>query len=83
MLKKTYSWIDERFKISPLIEFMRHKTVPIHRHTVWYYMGGVALFLFIVQVVTGILLVLYFFGSVFRPAFLFAVNLLYPFSSYG
>ena len=31
----------------------------------------------------GILLVLYFFGSIFRPAFLFAVNLLYPFSSYG
>jgi len=31
----------------------------------------------------GILLVLYFFGSIFRPAFLFAVNLLYPFASYG
>jgi cytochrome b6 len=60
MLKRTYVWIDERFKISPLIEFMRHKRVPVHRHTVWYYMGGVALFLFIVQVVTGILLVLYY-----------------------
>jgi cytochrome b6 len=60
MLKKTYSWIDERFKISPLIEFMRHKTVPVHRHTVWYYMGGVTLFLFITQVVSGILLVLYY-----------------------
>jgi cytochrome b6 len=60
MLKKTYAWIDERFNISPLIDFMRHKSVPVHRHTVWYYMGGVALFLFIVQVVTGILLVLYY-----------------------
>ncbi|MDH3217006.1 MAG: cytochrome bc complex cytochrome b subunit [Candidatus Krumholzibacteria bacterium] len=60
MAKRTYSWLDERFHISPLIEFMRHKYVPVHRHTVWYYMGGVALFLFIVQVVTGILLVLYY-----------------------
>jgi cytochrome b6 len=60
MLKKSYLWIDERFNISPLIEFMRHKSVPVHRHTIWYYMGGVALFLFIVQVVTGILLVLYY-----------------------
>jgi Zn-dependent protease len=31
----------------------------------------------------GILLVLYFFGAVFRPVFLCAVNLLYPFASYG
>jgi cytochrome b6 len=58
--QKTFAWLDDRFRISPLIEFMRHKYVPVHRHTVWYYMGGVALFLFIVQVVTGILLVLYY-----------------------
>jgi cytochrome b6 len=60
MMKKLYTWVDERFNISPLIDFMRHKSVPVHRHTVWYYMGGVTLFLFIVQVVTGILLVLYY-----------------------
>ena len=60
MVHKAYSWVNERYRISPLIEFMRHKYVPVHRHTVWYYMGGVALFLFIVQVVTGILLVLYY-----------------------
>jgi len=60
MAKKLFRWVDERYHISPLIEFMRHKSVPVHRHTVWYYMGGVALFLFIVQVVTGILLVLYY-----------------------
>ncbi len=58
--QRTYSWVDERFRISPLIEFMRHKYVPVHRHTVWYYMGGVAMFLFGVQVITGIMLVLYY-----------------------
>ena len=56
----TFDWVDERFNISPLIEFMRKKNVPVHRQSVWYYMGGVALFLFLIQVGTGILLLLYY-----------------------
>src|SRR5438046_7630415 len=36
------------------------KEVPVHRHSIWYYFGGMTLFLFIVQVVTGILLLLYY-----------------------
>src|SRR5437762_9966149 len=39
---------------------LRDKTVPIHRHTIWYYFGGMTLFLFSVQVGTGILLLLYY-----------------------
>ena len=31
--------------------------VPVHRHSIWYYFGGMTLFLFIVQVVSGIMLV--------------------------
>ncbi len=61
--QRLFGWVDERFRIAPLIEFLRHKKVPMHRHTVWYYMGGVALFLFIVQVITGILLILYYKGD--------------------
>jgi cytochrome b6 len=57
---RVFAWLDERFHLTPLIDFMRHKYVPVHRHTIWYYMGGVCLFLFVVQVVTGILLVLYY-----------------------
>lgn len=60
MVKRFYYWLDERFHLTPLIQFMRHKQVPVHRHTIWYYMGGVTLFLFIVQVFTGILLLLYY-----------------------
>ncbi len=52
--------MDERFNLTPLIEYMQHKQVPVHKHSVWYYMGGVALFLFIVQVCSGILLLLYY-----------------------
>ena len=58
--RRAFSWLDERFHLTPLIDFMRHKYVPVHRHTIWYYMGGVCLFLFVVQVVSGILLVLYY-----------------------
>ncbi len=39
---------------------MGKKYVPVHRHSIWYYFGGVTLFLFIIQVVTGILLLLYY-----------------------
>jgi cytochrome b6 len=42
---------------------MGKKYVPVHRHSIWYYFGGVSLFLFIIQVVTGILLLLYYKGS--------------------
>src|SRR5437899_6506393 len=39
---------------------LREKSIPIHRHTIWYYFGGMTLFLFSVQAVTGILLLLYY-----------------------
>jgi quinol-cytochrome oxidoreductase complex cytochrome b subunit len=39
---------------------MDHKTVPVHSATRWYYFGGITLFLFAIQVVTGILLLFYY-----------------------
>jgi len=53
-------WIDERLDLSPIRNLVEHKKVPIHQHTIWYYMGGVTLFLFIVQVFSGILLLMYY-----------------------
>ncbi|UCF64313.1 MAG: cytochrome bc complex cytochrome b subunit [bacterium] len=58
--EKIYTWVDERYDLSPILKFMSEKNVPVHHHTVWYYMGGVTLFLFITQVVTGILLLFYY-----------------------
>ncbi|HEX9655767.1 MAG TPA: cytochrome b N-terminal domain-containing protein [Bacteroidota bacterium] len=63
LIKKLYAWIDERAQLESLVEFLGKKYVPVHRHSVWYYFGGVSLFLFIIQVVTGILLLLYYKGS--------------------
>jgi quinol-cytochrome oxidoreductase complex cytochrome b subunit len=59
-LKRIYRWVDERVELEGLVHYMGKKYVPVHRHSVWYYFGGVSLFLFIIQVVTGILLLLYY-----------------------
>ena len=54
------AWLDERVNLGEIREFVRHKVVPVHHHTVWYYFGGMTLFLFAIQVCTGILLLLYY-----------------------
>lgn len=62
-LREAYDWVNERVHLEDLVNFMGKKYVPVHRHSVWYYFGGVTLFLFIIQVVTGIMLLLYYKGS--------------------
>jgi len=53
-------WFAERLPLAEVEAAIQHKTVPQHRHSIWYYLGGMTLFFFIVQVVTGILLLLYY-----------------------
>ena len=53
-------WLRDRLGLEALDHLIEQKRVPVHRHTFWYYWGGMTLFLFGVQVVTGILLVLYY-----------------------
>jgi len=55
-----FVWLDERLGLSTVFGIAQKKEVPLHRHSVWYYFGGMTLFLFTVQVVTGILLLLYY-----------------------
>src|SRR5208282_63859 len=54
------SWLDERLGLPEIRELLSHKTVPVHSATMWYYFGGITLFLFTIQVITGILLLLYY-----------------------
>lgn len=61
--QKLYRWLQDRYRIEEIFELVEKKYVPIHRHSVWYYFGGITLFLFIIQVITGILLLLYYKGS--------------------
>jgi cytochrome b6 len=57
---RVQTWIDERFGWGELIAPLKHKTVPRHRLSYWYFLGGITLFLFMIQVSTGILLLLYY-----------------------
>ena len=54
------AWLDERLDLGGLRHFIAEKSVPVHTQKVWYYLGGITLFLFGVQVGTGILLLLYY-----------------------
>ena len=54
------SWLQERLDLEAAMAFMTKKKVPVFYGTVWYYLGGISLFLFVLQVVTGILLLLYY-----------------------
>jgi cytochrome b6 len=54
------AWLAERLPIDAVQAAIDHKRVPMHRHSFWYYLGGMTLFFFGVQVATGILLLLYY-----------------------
>jgi len=58
--RRLADWFDSRLAVSAAMELLRKKTVPVHRHSFWYFFGGMTLFFFGVQVVTGILLLLYY-----------------------
>jgi cytochrome b6 len=53
-------WFDERFHLDELKALAQKKKVPLHRYSMWYFLGGMTLFLFGIQVLTGALLLLYY-----------------------
>lgn len=55
-----YGWLDDRLGLDDIVQIARHKTVPEHKHSFWYFWGGISLFFFIVQLVSGILLLVYY-----------------------
>ena len=57
---RLWLWLDERIGLAEIAKLAKKKDVPLHRHTFWYYFGGMTLFLFTIQVITGILLLLYY-----------------------
>jgi len=59
-LARLWDWLDERAGLEPLRHLAEVKVVPRHRFSVFYYLGGMALFLFLVQLGTGLLLLLYY-----------------------
>ncbi len=55
-----WNYFDERIGLNAMLQLGVKKRVPIHSSTLFYYLGGVTLFLFAIQVVTGALLALYY-----------------------
>lgn len=58
--QKLKHWFSERYDFDGLKRVARHKLVPSHRHEIWYYFGGIALFLFGIQFITGMVLAFYY-----------------------
>src|SRR3989338_6204679 len=59
-LERVRAYFRERYRLGPLGGLAAHKTVPVHRHTFWYYWGGVTLLLIGIQIASGVLLLLYY-----------------------
>gem|GEM_PF-165088 len=54
------NWIEDRYDLDGLRGFAKHKLIPVHRYEVLYYTGGLAMFLFIIQFITGMVLSFYY-----------------------
>jgi len=53
---KISRYLLRRYPIWPIIDHLAQKVVPVHKHMIWYNMGGIALFFLLVQIITGLLL---------------------------
>jgi cytochrome b6 len=60
IFNRILSFLDERLEIRPLLDFAGHKEVPRHRFEGAYFFGGLTFFFFAIQVVSGVLLLLYY-----------------------
>ena len=58
--RRALDWLADRLSLDGLMAAARKKTVPVHSYSAFYYFGGMTLFFFGIQVVTGILLMLYY-----------------------
>lgn len=64
IFQNTWAYFNDLFKLENVFAFAKHKTVPEHKHSFWYYFGGICLFLTGLQMATGVLLLLYYTPSV-------------------
>ena len=59
-MRKIRDWFYERTGFEEFVNFLKKKGVPRHSLTIWYYLGGAILVLFLIQGITGIMLLLYY-----------------------
>lgn len=59
-MSKLQAYVIDRLGLADTIAYAKKKTVPEHRQSFWYYWGGISLFCFMLQAITGILLMVYY-----------------------
>lgn len=56
-----FYWLEERIPpIQQFLDFLKRKRIPQHKYSFFYLFGGLAFFFFFVQLLTGVLLALYY-----------------------
>lgn len=60
MLGRAARWLDDRLGLWPVLSGLLKKPVPVHAKTPFYLLGGAALFLFLLQLATGVLLAVHY-----------------------
>ena len=60
MSGRLWRYLLSRYPVWTAFDHLAQKEVPRHRHTFWYGMGGVTLFFLAVQIITGVLLMVYY-----------------------
>ncbi|MBI4597107.1 MAG: cytochrome bc complex cytochrome b subunit [Candidatus Omnitrophica bacterium] len=60
LAERLREFFRQRYPLGSLADAAAHKTVPVHRHSFWYYWGGLTLFLIAIQIASGVLLLLYY-----------------------
>jgi cytochrome b6 len=53
-------YFNERLGLESVNALLAKKTVPMHGSTAFYFLGGMAMFLFVIQLITGLMLTLYY-----------------------
>ncbi|MCX8111126.1 MAG: cytochrome bc complex cytochrome b subunit [Syntrophorhabdaceae bacterium] len=53
-------WFDERYDFEGIRSFTKHKLIPVHKYGILYYTGGLTMFLFALQFITGMVLSFYY-----------------------
>lgn len=58
--KDIRTWLEERLGLSTVMDFLKKKTVPQNKHTIWTYTGSAILLFFSIQILTGLMLAFYY-----------------------
>lgn len=59
-MSRIAAWFEKRLGLAGVFKFLTRKDVPQHRHTIWTYTGSAILLFLGIQIVTGIMLALYY-----------------------